>query len=248
MAVMKSIVRIQNLSKMFKIPHVKSYNLKSYIIHFRKMRLYEEFYALKNITLEITPGEFIGIIGRNGTGKSTLLKIIAGILIPTSGDVIINGKISPFLELGVGFNPELTARENIFLYSSILGLSRREATERFSSMVEFSELERFIDSPLKNFSSGMQVRLAFSVAIQSDDPILLVDEVLAVGDAPFQKKCFSVFERFKQDGRTIVLVSHDMGSVENYCDRVVYLKSGSEMVVGAPDAMIAMYERDVKEV
>lgn len=233
---------------MFKIPHVKNYNLKSYIIHFRKMRLYEEFYALKNINLEIKPGEFLGIIGRNGMGKSTLLKIIAGILHPTSGDVSVNGKISPFLELGVGFNPELTARENIFLYSSILGLSRREVIDKFSHIVAFSELERFIDSPLKNFSSGMQVRLAFSVAIESDAPILLVDEVLAVGDAPFQQKCFPVFDKFKEEGRTIVFVSHDMDSVANYCDRVLYLKSGSEMVVGAPDAMIAMYERDVKEV
>ena len=245
---MKSMIKIHNLSKMFKIPHVKNYNLKSYIIHFRKMRLYEEFYALKNINLEIKPGEFLGIIGRNGMGKSTLLKIIAGILHPTSGDVSVNGKISPFLELGVGFNPELTARENIFLYSSILGLSRREVIDKFSHIVAFSELERFIDSPLKNFSSGMQVRLAFSVAIQSEAPILLVDEVLAVGDAPFQQKCFPVFDKFKEEGKTIIFVSHDMDSVENYCDRVVYLKSGSEMVVGAPDAMIAMYERDVKEV
>jgi lipopolysaccharide transport system ATP-binding protein len=248
MAVMKTIIKIYNLSKMFKIPHIKNYNLKSYIIHFRKMRLYEEFYALKNLNLEIRSGEFIGVIGRNGAGKSTLLKIIAGILHPTSGNVSVKGKISPFLELGVGFNPELTARENVFLYSSILGLSRREVFDKFSHIVAFSELERFVDSPLKNFSSGMQVRLAFSVAIQSDAPILLVDEVLAVGDAPFQQKCFPVFERFKEKGKTIILVSHDMESVERFCDRVAYLRSGSEMLVGAPGAMIKLYEGDVKEV
>lgn len=244
---MKNIIKINNLSKMFKIPHVKTYDLKSYIIHFRKMRTYEEFYALKNINLEIKPGEFIGMIGRNGTGKSTLLKIIAGILLPTSGNVVVNGKISPFLELGVGFNPELSARENIFLYSSILGLSKKEAHAKFPEAVEFSELEKFIDSPLKNFSSGMQVRLAFSVAIQAEAPILLVDEVLAVGDAPFQKKCFPVFEQFKRHKRTIVFVSHDMNSVERFCDRVYYLKRNEEITEGHPDEMIRLYEDETKK-
>ena len=244
---MKSIIKIDHLSKMFKIPHIKNYNLKSYIIHFRKMRLYEEFYALKNINLEIKAGEFLGIIGRNGTGKSTLLKIIAGILHPTSGDVSVKGKISPFLELGVGFNPELTARENVFLYSSIIGLSRRDVVDKFSQIVAFSELERFVDSPLKNFSSGMQVRLAFSVAIQSDAPILLVDEVLAVGDAPFQQKCFPVFDKFKAEGKTIVFVSHDMESIKRFCDRVAYLRSGSEMVLGQPGEMIRRYADDTSE-
>jgi ABC-type polysaccharide/polyol phosphate transport system ATPase subunit len=241
MAVMDPIIKIKNISKLFRIPHVQTNNLKTYLIHFRKMRTYEEFYALKNINFEIMPGEFIGIIGRNGSGKSTLLKIIAGILTPTSGEVIVNGDVSPFLELGVGFNPELSARENIFLYSSILGLSKREAIKRYSRVLKFSELERFIDSPLKTFSSGMQVRLAFSVAIQSDAPILLVDEVLAVGDAPFQEKCFSVFENFKREGRTIVFVSHAMESILRFCDRVLLLQRGEEISSGAPDEMVKMY-------
>ncbi len=242
---MESIIQLIDVSKMFKIPHIQTNNLKSYLIHFRKMRTYEEFYALKDINFEIKPGEFIGIIGRNGSGKSTLLKLIAGILRPTSGDIFVNEKISPFLELGVGFNPELSARENIFLYSSILGLSRKEAVEKFSNVLEFSELERFIDTPLKNFSSGMQVRLAFSVAIQSNAPILLVDEVLAVGDAPFQEKCFSVFEKFKKVGKTIVFVSHNMVSISRFCDRVAYLKRGKEVVIGKPEEMIDMYCHDI---
>ncbi|MBN2324074.1 MAG: ABC transporter ATP-binding protein [Spirochaetes bacterium] len=243
---MDSIITIRDLSKMFKIPHVRNYNLKTYIVNFRKMRQYEKFYALERIDLDIEGGEFVGIIGRNGSGKSTLLKLIAGILIPTSGEVVVEGDISPFLELGVGFNPELTARENIFLYSAILGLSRNETEGRFADIVAFSELEKFIDSPLKNFSSGMQVRLAFSVAIQSNAPILLVDEVLAVGDAPFQKKCFSVFDRFKREGRTIVYVSHDLTSIQKFCDRVVYLRRGSERRYGKPADMIKLYESDTK--
>lgn len=211
------------------------------------MRTYEEFYALKNINLDIMHGEFIGIIGRNGSGKSTLLKIIAGILTPTTGEISVNENISPFLELGVGFNPELSARENIFLYSSILGLSKKQTQERYQSIVQFSELERFIDAPLKNFSSGMQVRLAFSVASQSDAPILLVDEVLAVGDAPFQTKCFSIFEQFKKESRTIIFVSHDMGSISKFCDRVFYLKRGEEMVSGITNEIINLYINDINK-
>jgi len=243
---MDTIISIRDLSKMFKIPHVRNYNLKTYIVNFRKMRRYEKYYALERIDLDIERGDFVGIIGRNGAGKSTLLKLIAGILIPTSGEVVVRGDISPFLELGVGFNPELTARENIFLYSAILGLSRKETEGRFADIVVFSELEKFIDSPLKNFSSGMQVRLAFSVAIQSNAPILLVDEVLAVGDAPFQKKCFSVFDSFKREGRTIVYVSHDLNSIAKFCDRVVYMHRGAERRYGKPEDMIKLYECDTK--
>lgn len=243
---MDNIIKLINVSKKYKIPHIGTNNLKSYLIHFRKMRTFEEFYALKNINLEIKTGEFIGVIGRNGSGKSTLLKIIAGILYPTSGEVIIQGKISPFLELGVGFNPELSARENIFLYSAILGLSKKETLERYPAILEFSELEQFIDSPLKNFSSGMQVRLAFSVAIQSHAPILLVDEVLAVGDAQFQEKCFSVFEKFKLEGRTIIFVSHDMGAIKRFCDRVILMVRGKEIIQGNPDDIINLYLQDIR--
>ncbi len=245
MVVMKSLIKLINVSKMYKIPHLRANSLKSYIIHFNKMRTYEQFYALRNINLEINEGEFIGIIGRNGSGKSTLLKMVAGILYPTNGQVIVNEKLSPFLELGVGFNPELSAKENIFLYSSILGLTKRETLEKVSEILAFSELEQFVDSPLKTFSSGMQVRLAFSVAIQSPAPILLVDEVLAVGDAPFQEKCFKVFERFKKNGKTILYVSHDMGSISRFCDKVGYLKRGEELQFGEPEKIIGMYLHDI---
>jgi ABC-type polysaccharide/polyol phosphate transport system ATPase subunit len=238
---MNEIIKLVNVSKIFKIPHVKTYDLKSYIIHFRKMRTFEKYFALNDITLNVKPGEFIGIIGPNGSGKSTLLKLIAGILCPTSGDVVVNGKISPFLELGVGFNPELSGRDNIFLYSSILGLSKKETLAKYDQILEFSELERFIDSPLKTFSSGMQVRLAFSVAIQSNAPILLVDEVLAVGDAAFQVKCHATFANFINEGRTILYVSHDMSSISRFCTKVVYLKRGKEAFVGDTKTMIQRY-------
>jgi len=238
---MSEIITLDNISKMFKIPHMHTNNLKTFLLHFRKTRTYEEFYALKEINLEIKKGEFVGIIGRNGCGKSTLLKIIAGILNPTTGNVYVDGDIAPFLELGVGFNPELSARENIFLYSSILGLTKKEALERYSMILEFSELERFIDAPLKNFSSGMQVRLAFSVTIQSNAPILLVDEVLAVGDVSFQEKCFSVFNEFKEQDKTIVFVSHDMNSIARFCDRVFLLRSGREAVSGNSHEIINLY-------
>jgi len=242
---MNGIIELDHVSKIYKIPHLKTDNLKTYLLHLRKMRKKEIFYALKNIDLKIGPGQFIGIIGRNGSGKSTLLKIISNIIIPTTGEVTVRGKISPFLELGVGFNPELSARENIYLYSAILGLTKKQILDCYSDIIAFSELEKFIDMPVKNFSSGMLVRLAFSVAIQSNAPILLVDEVLAVGDAPFQEKCFNVFRDFKENGKTIVFVSHDMDSVANFCDRVFYLKKGEEMAAGKPEEMINRYQKDI---
>ena len=242
---MDCAIRFTNVSKIFKIPHMRTYDLKNYILHFRKMRTYEKFHALKNINLAIEKGEFIGIIGRNGSGKSTLLKLIAEILFPTTGGVNIKGSISPFLELGVGFNSELSGRENIFLYSSILGLSKREARIKYPKVLEFSELERFVDAPLKTYSSGMNVRLAFSVAIQSNAPILLVDEVLAVGDAPFQEKCFSIFDQFKKEKRTIVFVSHDMDAITKFCTKVFFLKNGEINAVGQPQEIVNRYLRDL---
>jgi len=236
-----SVISVRNLSKMFKIPHMRANYLKTYLLNFGKARTHEKFYALKNISIDIARGEFVGVIGRNGSGKSTLLKLIAGILYPTSGEIIVKDTLSPFLELGVGFNHELSARENIFLYCSILGLSKKESMENFPKILEFSELEHFLDSPLKTFSSGMQVRLAFSVAIQAKSPILLVDEVLAVGDAPFQQKCFSVFEQFKKDGKTIVFVSHDMQSILRFCDKVILLQNGEEVVEGKPQKIVDVY-------
>jgi len=238
---MNSVIEVKNLSKVFRIPHMRTDYLKTYLLNFIKARTHEKFYALKNISINIAKGKFVGIIGRNGSGKSTLLKLIAGILYPTSGEVHVKDTISPFLELGVGFNHELSARENIFLYCSVLGLSKQESRERFPKILEFSELEHFIDSPLKTFSSGMQVRLAFSVAIQAKSPILLVDEVLAVGDAPFQQKCFNVFEQFKREGKTIVYVSHNMESIQRFCDKVILLQNGEEVVEGSPQKIVDTY-------
>ena len=245
MGVNRSVITVKNLTKVFRIPHIRHNNLKTYLINLRQARKYDDFYALKNINLTINRGDFVGIIGRNGSGKSTLLKLMTGILNPTSGEVIVKESISPFLELGVGFNPELTAWENIFLYCSILGLSKQESLESYPKVLEFSELEQFIDSPLKTFSSGMQVRLAFSVAIQARSPILMVDEVLAVGDAPFQEKCYSVFTQLKNEGKTIVFVSHAMESILKFCDKVVLLQHGEEVREGKPKEIVDYYLESV---
>jgi lipopolysaccharide transport system ATP-binding protein len=243
-AVVDPIIRMVNVTKTFKIPHFRTYDLKSYIVHFRKTRKYDLLYALKGINLEIESGEFVGLIGRNGSGKSTLLRLIAGILVPTSGEISVKGDVSPFLELGVGFNQELTAEENILLYCSMLGIAKSKAIGSIREILEFAELVEFAATPLKNFSSGMQVRLAFSVAIRSDAPIILVDEVLAVGDIFFQKKCFSVFEDFKDVGRTIVFVSHNLDTVSRFCDRVFYLRKGRELLDGSADEMTELYRTE----
>jgi len=234
-------IKVEGVSKTFKVPHEKHMSLKSAAIHMFNKKTYEEFEALKNISFEVKKGEFFGIIGRNGSGKSTLLKILAGIYVADSGKVTIDGKLSPFLELGVGFNPELTGRENLFLGGSILGLSRQEVAEKFEKIVSFAELEDFIDMKLKNYSSGMQVRLAFSLAINVHAEILLMDEVLAVGDEKFQKKCIEEFLKFKRSGKTIILVTHDLANIESYCDRALLLKDGKIVEVGNPKKVVFSY-------
>jgi ABC-type polysaccharide/polyol phosphate transport system ATPase subunit len=200
-----------------------------------------EFWALKDVNFDVRRGETLGIIGPNGSGKTTLLKILAGILYPTAGEVKVNGRISTLFELGTGFHPELTGRENIYLNGTILGLSRRRIREKFDEIVKFSELEKFIEMPLKHYSSGMQVRLAFSVAINVDPEILLVDEVLAVGDAAFQDKSFSAFEKFKKQETTIVFVSHDLGKIEEFCDRALYIDNSRVRASGPPHGIILKY-------
>ena len=224
----KPIIQIKNVKKSFFLPHERhdtfiEYATKPWKIFKREGEQYE---VLKDIDLEIYPGEFLGIMGRNGSGKSTLLKILAGIYEPTSGKVKVNGSVVPFLELGVGFNPELTARENVYLNGIILGMKKSMLKEKYEEIVEFAELGKFMDMKLKNFSSGMQVRLAFSIAIMADADIYILDEVLAVGDVAFQEKCFDVFRKYKKDGKTVVLVTHSPGSVKNFCDRAVFLKDG----------------------
>lgn len=240
----KIAISVENLSKTFRIPHEKSSSMKQAVVNlFRNKKGYSEFKVLKDISFKIYEGEFFGIVGRNGCGKSTLLKILAGIYTYDTGKLEIHGKISPFLELGVGFNPELTGKENIFLNGAILGLSRKEIEDKYEEIVVFSELQEFMDQRLKNYSSGMQVRLAFSVAIHAHAPIILLDEVLAVGDARFQKKCHGVFSRLKSEGRTIVFVSHSMDAVREFCDRAILLSEGEIIVDGNPRKASAEYER-----
>lgn len=228
-------IKVENVSKTFRIPHEKIDSVRSAFVSALKQRTFEEFKALDNVSFEIKKGEFFGIIGRNGGGKSTLLKILAGIYRPDKGKIKINGKISPFLELGIGFNPELSGRDNIYLNATVLGLSKKQIDEKFDDIVAFSELERFIDQKLKNYSSGMQVRLAFSVSIHANRDILLMDEVLAVGDNNFQSKCLEEFSKYRDLGKTVVLVSHDISTIQKYCDRAMLLRKGKIKIIGDPE-------------
>jgi ABC-type polysaccharide/polyol phosphate transport system ATPase subunit len=224
----------QGVDKRFKIPEERSHTLKERALHPLRRTRHEELHALKDISFAVEPGEFFGIVGRNGSGKSTLLKCLAGIYRTDSGNIWCNGRMSTFIELGVGFNPDLAALENVTLNGIMLGLSPREARARYERVIEFAELEEFQDLKLKNYSSGMHVRLAFSVAIQVDADILLIDEVLAVGDAAFQQKCFDVFNRMREEGRTIVFVTHDMGAVTRFCHRAMLLERGEMVDIGDP--------------
>ncbi len=237
-------IKVDNVSKNFRLPHEKTTSLKSGVINiFRKRdRRIEVQHALKNISFEIKKGEFFGIVGRNGSGKSTLLKIIAGIYQPTKGKITVNGRLVPFIELGVGFNPELTGRENVFLNGALMGFSKKEIKAKYEAIVDFAELKRFMDQKLKNYSSGMQVRLAFSVAtILADSDVLLIDEVLAVGDANFQRKCFEYFRALKKNKKTVVFVSHDMNAVREYCDRAVLIEESRLITAGTPDKIASAY-------
>lgn len=238
-------IKIEHVSKDFVLPHEKHNSIKSVFTsllrfpHGKK----EKQHALKGIDFEVKQGEFFGIVGRNGSGKSTLLKILAGIYQPTRGDVHIKGKLVPFIELGVGFNPELTGRENVYLNGALLGFSEKEIDFMYDDIVAFAELERFMDQKLKNYSSGMQVRLAFSMATRSEADILLIDEVLAVGDADFQKKCFSYFKQLKREKKTVVFVSHDMNAVREYCDRAILIESSEILFSGSANDTAKEYTR-----
>lgn len=238
-----TIIRVNNLTKRFYLPHEKVTSFKESASRLFRPLEYEKFTALDNISFNIENGEFIGIVGRNGSGKSTLLKILAGIYRPTSGIVAISGKVSPLLEFGVGFNPELTAKENIFLYGIVLGARRREIEDAYGEIVSFSGLKKFMDAKLKNFSSGMQVRLAFSVAVQIEAKIYLVDEVMAVGDLEFQKKCYRTFYRFKKEGKTVIYVSHDLDSVKRLCERTLWLNNGKVADIGKTATVIKKYRQ-----
>ncbi|HWG08552.1 MAG TPA: ABC transporter ATP-binding protein [Solirubrobacteraceae bacterium] len=224
----------EGVDKRFRIPEERSHTLKERVLHPLRRSRYEALHALQNISFTVERGEFFGIVGRNGSGKSTLLKCLAGIYGTDQGRIWCNGRLSTFIELGVGFNPDLAAYDNVALNGIMLGLSPREARARYERVIGFAELEEFQDLKLKNYSSGMHVRLAFSVAIQVDADILLIDEVLAVGDAAFQQKCFDAFNRMREEGRTIVFVTHDMGAVTRFCHRAMLLERGRMVSIGDP--------------
>jgi ABC-2 type transport system ATP-binding protein len=244
----KIAIKVDNVSKVFKLPNEKASSIKNLVVNFwRRDRAYTNLQVLENVSFEIKKGEFFGIVGRNGSGKSTLLKMMAGIYVPTKGNIQVNGKLTPFIELGVGFNPELTGRENIYLNGSLLGFKRSEMQIMYKEIVKFAELERFMDQKLKNYSSGMQVRLAFSIAIRVNTDILILDEVLAVGDEAFQKKCFSYFEELKRNKKTVVLVTHDMASVERYCSKAVFIEDGVIKTSGDPYRVAEAYSRSNEE-
>jgi ABC-type polysaccharide/polyol phosphate transport system ATPase subunit len=234
-------VSVDGVSKAFRLPHEKYTTLKERALHPFATRTVDTLQALDDVSFDVRSGEFFGIVGRNGSGKSTLLKCLAGIYALDGGDVRVAGRLSPFIELGVGFNPNLTARDNVLINAIMLGLTRKQARERFDEIIAFAELEEFVDLKLKNYSSGMAVRLGFSVAIQVDADVLLVDEVLAVGDAAFQAKCFDEFERMMDEGRTILFVTHDMGAVERFCDRALLLERGRIVDIGDPGTVARKY-------
>lgn len=235
-------IKVENVSKTFRLPHEKNNSIKSAAINFyRSKRTYEKQQALEDISFEVKKGEFFGIVGRNGSGKSTLLKILAGIYSPSRGNVHVNGKLTPFIELGVGFNPELTGRENVFLNGALLGFNRKQMQKLYKDIVDFAELERFMDQKLKNYSSGMQVRLAFSIAIRVKSDILVLDEVLAVGDEAFQQKCIDIFEKYQAQKQTIVLVTHDMEIVRRFCSKAMLIHDGEMVSIGDPREVANTY-------
>ncbi len=241
---MNGTIKFENVNKSFLLQHQKTLKELAQAI-FRKQKTVERVQALKNISLTINKGETVGIIGKNGAGKSTFLSLVAGVSFPTSGRVLVQGRVAPLIELGAGFHPELTGKENIFLNGVILGMSERYLVDKFSEIVRFSEIdEKFIYTPVKHYSSGMYMRLAFSVAIFTQPDILLVDEILAVGDTAFQEKCMNKMDEFKKQGVTIVYVSHSMSTVEKFCSRVIYLKKGEVVFDGNPKEAIKRYLKE----
>lgn len=257
---MKSAIRVENLSKHFRIGAADGadyHTLRETIVEavkgpFRRLRnggqseRQTDFWALQNVSFDVQPGEVVGIIGRNGAGKSTLLKILSRVMEPTKGRATMHGRMSSLLEVGTGFHPELTGRENIYLNGSILGMSHREIERKFDAIVEFSEIEKFLDTPVKRYSSGMYVRLAFAVAAHLEPEILVVDEVLAVGDAAFQEKCLGKMRESASRGRTVLFVSHNMAAVQQLCDRVIWINGGQVLDDGEPRETVRKYTKNFK--
>ena len=239
---LKTAICVDTVSVVFRLPREPLSGIKEFAIRWLQRRLqYRQFLALKNVSIEIYPGEIFGIVGRNGAGKSTLLKLMARVLKPTQGQVIVWGKTAPLLELGAGFHPELTGKENIFFNGALLGLSRKEIAARMDDIVAFAEIDEFIDSPLRTFSTGMVARLGFAVATSARPDILLIDEVLSVGDTQFQEKCLQRMRSFRDQGTTIVLVSHSMERVQHFCERAVWLDGGKVMAWGDSSSVVEQY-------
>lgn len=238
-------VKVDHVSKFFKLPTEASQSLRTTMVNrFKGIKGYKEQHVLKDISFEVEKGDFFGILGRNGSGKSTLLKIISQIYVPEHGSVTVNGKLVSFIELGVGFNPELTGRENVYLNGALLGFSREEIDQMYDDIVDFAELREFMNQKLKNYSSGMQVRLAFSVAIKAQGDVLILDEVLAVGDEAFQRKCNDYFQERKKSGKTTILVTHDMNAVKKYCNKAVLIENGLVKALGDPNDVANQYSLD----
>lgn len=236
-------ISVNNVSKKFRIQHDKKFSLKEKILSIHKKKQFEEFWALKDISLQIPRGSTVGLIGKNGSGKSTLLKLLTKIIYPTQGNITTKGRVSSLLELGAGFHPDFTGLENIYNNAAIFGLTKREIDSRIKRIIEFSELERFIENPIRTYSSGMYARLAFSVAINVDADILLIDEVLAVGDINFQQKCFNKLEEIRNSNVTVVIVTHDLGTVQKICNYAVWINEGKISCEGDPDRVVETYKQ-----
>lgn len=237
-------VKVENLGIHYRIYHRQARSLKTVAIDIMKRRYsYSQFWGLRNVSFDVEKGGMLGIVGRNGSGKSSLLKVLSGIYYPDEGSYRINGRVSALIELGAGFHPELTGRENIILNGAILGYSREEMIEKFDEIVAFSGVGKFIDSPVKNFSSGMELRLGFSVAVHSEPDVMLIDEVLAVGDKQFKKKCYQKIDEFRKKGITILFVSHNMDEITRYCDNCLWLDKGIVKAFGKPAEVSKEYEK-----
>jgi ABC-type polysaccharide/polyol phosphate transport system ATPase subunit len=238
-----SVIRVENVTQRFRLIHERPDSLReAFTKLFRQKTDFHDFQALQNVSFDVPAGEMVGLIGRNGSGKSTLLKIIAGVYKPTSGRVEVKGTIAPLIELGAGFHGELTGRENVLMNGLLLGFTKREMQEREKSIIDFADIGDFIDSPVKQYSSGMYTRLAFAIATEVDPDILVVDEILAVGDSAFQQKCFDRLDRFRRSGKTILFVTHSMAQVVEHCDRVIYLEKGCIVADGEPEKIVNLYK------
>ena len=236
------VIEVKNVTQRFRVIHERKDTVRELMTKlFQQKASYTNFEAVKNVSFEVPAGQSLGIIGRNGSGKSTLLKIIAGVYQPTRGSVRVSGSLAPLIELGAGFHHELTGRENILINGLLMGYSKRQMLEREQRIIDFADIGEFIDAPVKQYSSGMYMRLAFAVATEVEPQILVVDEILAVGDSAFQEKCFERIRKFRETGKTILLVTHNMSDVEKHCERAILMEQGSLVIDGRPDEVIATY-------